>query len=149
MSDTAAPQMTMDTLMTTRFDLVERIAIVEGRHKAELEPLKEALHLTELVIKDELNKSGMNQVKTSAGMAFFKSGDRVKIEDFAGLTLPFILQNNLLHMLYKDVNKTAVREYIAVHKEPPPGLAYETFRTLNWRKAKAKGEPDDDAVSAE
>ena len=49
-------ELTVDLAMSQRFELVEKIAIIQGRHKAELEPLLEVVNLCEQFIKDEMTK---------------------------------------------------------------------------------------------
>ena len=39
-------------------------------------------------------------------------------------------------LLNKALNKTAVKEYIEVNKEPPPGVKYDSYRDLQWRRGK-------------
>ncbi len=63
--DQAQPELSLDDIMSLRFDAVEQIAIIEGRHKAELAPLQETVRECESYIKDELNKSGAQSWKSA------------------------------------------------------------------------------------
>lgn len=132
---TPADSLTIDEIMARRFELVEEIAIISGRHKAELEPRNEELHLCELVIKDEMNRSGLQQIKTGVGMAFFTTKTSCTVEDFDA-TITEIKEKGLWHLLNKAVNKTAVAEYIEENKAPPPGVKYDSYRDLSWRKGR-------------
>ena len=124
-------------VMSRRFALDEQIAIIQGRHKAELEPLIEEKNMCEQYIKQTMLDAGEQQFKTAEGhMTFFTTKDSVKVGDWDGATLPFIIQNNAYHLLNQAVNKTAVKEYIEAHQTPPPGVEYVSFKDLSWRRGK-------------
>jgi hypothetical protein len=129
-------EVTLDTVMERRFDLVEAKAIIEGKHKAELEPLNEELRLCETFIKDEMNRSGMQQCKTSAGMAFFTTKDSVKVGDWDAV-LAYIRENDAFNLLNQAVNKTAVKEFLETNQSAPPGVEYVAYRDLAWRRGKS------------
>ena len=131
-------ELTRDVVMKRRFELEEQIAMIAGRHKAELEPLLEEQKLCELFIKDSMNTAGEQQIKMADGsMAYFISKDSVKVEDFDA-TIAFIQEHGSWHLLNHAVNKTAVKEYIDQHNMPPPGVVYSSYRDLAWRKGKVR-----------
>src|SRR3990167_1475826 len=127
---------TLDEVMSRRFDLVEQVAIIQGRQKAELEPMNEEVRLCETFIKDEMNKAGMQQCKTASGMAYFITKDSVKVGDWDA-ALAYIRENEAFNLLNQAVNKTACKEFIEVNKTAPPGVEYSTFRDLAWRRGKS------------
>ena len=133
MTDELSP----DVVMSRRFDLAEQMDIIAARHKSELAPLAEELHLCEMFIKDFMNTSGSQQFKNTNGhMAFFTTKDSVSVEDFEQ-TVAFIKANDAWTLLNRAVNKTAVKEYIEANNTPPPGVKYESYRDLAWRRGKA------------
>lgn len=124
------------TVMARRFLLEERIAIMEGRHKAELEPLQLELVLCERYIAKTMNDAKEQQFSIGGlGQCFFQTHDTVKVKDW-NQALGFIRANELWHMLTQAANKTSVKEYIELHTAVPPGLLYETRKVLAWRKAR-------------
>lgn len=123
----------LDEVMTRRFELVEEIAIIEGRHKAELEPLKNELSLCEAFVADHMNQTKTDQVKVNGNLAFFKTGDSVSMSDFDAF-INYVLANKATHLLNQAANKTAVKEFIEVNNQPPPGVNYTTFRKVHFRK---------------
>lgn len=127
------PQISVNDVMAQRFKLVEDIAIIEGRHKGELDPLKEELSMCDTFIQQYMNEQGLQQLKTDAGMAFFKSGDSVTVED-AEAFFDFVFKTGSRELLNNAANKTAVKEYIEAKKELPPGIKFDSFRKLNWRR---------------
>lgn len=129
-------ELTVDLAMNQRFKLVEEIAIIQGRHKAELEPLLEVVALCESFIKDEMTKGNMQSLKTAAGhQAYFTTKDSVKVSDWDA-ALAYIKENSAYHLLNQAVNKTATKEFIEAHQTPPPGVEYSSFKDLAWRKGK-------------
>lgn len=139
-----------------RFEVVEQIAILQGKHKGELEPLLEEQKMCEVFIKDFMNTGKMQQYKIDSGdQAFFQNGTRTGVENHEAV-LDYIVDvpplpgleghwdaikkqfRALGHwgILTKAVKKEAVVEYVEVHQIPPPGTKIETFRDLQWRKGK-------------
>jgi hypothetical protein len=155
------PEVTQDAVlasqaMARRFELDTEIAIIQGKHKGELEPLLEEQKLCEVFVKDFMNTSGLQQYKLASGdQAFFQVKDSVSAGDFEA-TLDYIVAAPALpglegvwdailkhiraagnwNILNKAVNKTAVKEYIEVNKAPPPGVKYDSYRDLQWRRGK-------------
>jgi hypothetical protein len=142
--------------MARRFELDTEIAIIQGRHKGELEGLFEEQKLCETFVKDFMNTAGLQQYKIASGdQAFFQAKDSVSAGDFEA-TLDYIVAAPPLtgyeavwaeilkhiraagnwQLLNKAVNKTAVKEYIEVNKAPPPGVKYDSYRDLQWRRGK-------------
>lgn len=157
-------ELTVDLAMSQRFELVEKIAIIQGRHKAELEPLLEVVNLCEAFIKDEMNKGNMQSFK-SAGtghQAYFTTKDSVKMVDWdayvgtvlSAAEIPSTIGSLVFHpaewqevlnyihshaawdLLNHAANKTAVKERIEANKAPPPGVEYSSFKDLAWRRGK-------------
>ena len=126
--------LSVDTVMTRRFQLADEIDEVSRRHKVELEPLKSELELCEQFIKGEMNSSNMQQLKIrDVGMAFFTTKTKCVVEDFEA-TLAEIKEKGLWHMLTKAVSKEAVKDYLEEYQNTPPGVRFEQFKDLSWRR---------------
>ena len=127
----------LDEVMSRRFQLVEDIAIIQGRQKLELEPLNEEVRLCETFIKDEMNKGNMQQWKSSSTghMAFFQTKDSVKVDDWDEV-LAYIREHEAYYLLNHAVGKQAVKEFIEANKSAPPGVEYTSFKDLAWRRGK-------------
>ncbi len=144
--------------MERRFALAEEIALAQGRHKAELEPLLEEQKLCETFVKDFMNNGNMQQYKVASGdQAFFQAKTSAGVVNFEE-TLDYIVEVPPLpgleaawaqikqhiraagnwNLLNKAVNKTAVGEYIETNNAPPPGVKWDSFRDLQWRRGKGK-----------
>ena|SRR3990167_856006 len=124
-------------VMARRFELVEQIGIIEGRHKNELAPLNEELGLCEKFIHESMAAAGEQQVKIEGvGMAYFTTQDSVKVGDWDAI-LGYITENKAYELLNHAVNKSSIKEFIEANKAPPPGVAYESRRVLAWRRGKS------------
>lgn len=132
-----APQeITLDTVMSRRFELDEQIAVMEGQFKNQIAPLKEELTLCEQFVKSQMLATGLQQVKTAAGhQTFFTTKDSVTVEDWDA-ALAFIRKEEAWHLLNHAVGKTSVKEFIEVNNAPPPGVRYDSFKDLAWRRGK-------------
>lgn len=126
--------LSVDTVMTRRFQLADEIDEVSRRHKLELKPLVDELELCEQFVKAEMNTGNMQQLKIrDVGMAYFTTKSKCVVEDFEAV-LAEIKEKGLWHMLTKAVSKEAVKDYIEAYKESPPGVRFEQFKDLSWRR---------------
>ena len=154
-------EITVDQVMARRFELVEQMDVIAGRHKAELQPLAEELKVCELYIKDTMLKGGLQQIKTDAGMTYFTSKDSVTVKDMDEVIgfmlhaapiapaiqsagdpqamwdgiLAHIQAHGLWGLLNRAVNKTSAKELIEA-QTPPPGIEYSSYKDLAWRRGK-------------
>jgi hypothetical protein len=128
-------ELTLDDVMAQRFALVEQIAIIQGKHKAELEPFNEELAMCEAFIQRHMITNGLQSAKTAAGQAFFKSADSVTVED-AEAFFDYVFEHGARELLNNAANKTAVKEFIEANKAVPPGIKFDSFRKLNWMRGK-------------
>ena len=156
-------ELSNEAVMAQRFKLVEDIAIIQGRHNAELAPLNEALKLCEQYVKAFMLEHGLQQNKTANGdMAFFVTKDSATVKDMDGVidtilgaappmlgigltpismdewsvVLQHIRTHALWGLLNKAVNKTAAKELIEAGT-PPAGVEYSSYKDLNWRRGKS------------
>ena len=144
-------------VMARRFDLVEQIGIIQGRHKLELEPLNEELGLCEKFVHESMVTAGEQQVKFDGiGQCYFTTQDSVTVADMDGviktilyaappiedfsperwaIILDYIHAHGLWGLLNRAVNKTAAKEMIEA-KTPVEGVKYEARKVLAWRRGK-------------
>ena len=128
-----AEELTIGQVIARRFALVEEIEKIEAGHKTELQPLKDELYLCEKFTHEEMLRSGQQNTKTDAGMAFFSDKSKAVVEDYDRL-LAEIREKGLWQLLTRAVSKDAVKEYIAEHGQPPVGVKWESYRGLSWRR---------------
>lgn len=161
-----APQVELNPIqvMEQRFEILEQIAIIQGRQSAELAPLLEAVRLSELFIKDQMNKDGSQQIKsaltgdscnfTTKSSVTVKNMDSVigyvvaaspppealgldVVEKWPAI-LAHLQSTGLWALFNQAVNKTTVKEIIKDTNATPPGVEYSEFKDLAWKKGKGK-----------
>lgn len=132
-----ADEVTIDDVMTRRFDLAEQLDRLAAEHKAACAPLNAELDLCETFIRTEMLKAGTQNWKsaTTGHSTHFTTKSKCQVQDFEA-TLAEIRANGLWHLLAKAVSKEAVKEYIDEHKKPPPGVNYSEYRDLAWSRGK-------------
>jgi len=107
---------------------------LDNAHKAKLEPLVAAMEKTESAILEFLDKNHMDSAKCEAGTAYRASKTSATVHDFDAF-MDFVRENDAWHFLEKRVAKTQVDEYVAIHKDLPPGINYTRMASLNIRRA--------------
>jgi hypothetical protein len=106
----------------------------DAAYKTKMEPLVAAMEKTEAAILDFFNKHGMDSAKCEAGTAYTAVRTSATVNDFDAF-LAFVKENDAWHFLEKRVAKTQVDDYVAEHKDLPPGINYTTMAALNVRRA--------------
>jgi hypothetical protein len=107
------------------------------RQKQEMEPLNTMLVKLEAGLIMALDATGGDSIKGTAGTVYRRVFTSVKTDDW-DVVLPWVLENNLEHMLEKRLNKTAVQEYIDANGEAPPGIAIVQENTIGVRRPSSK-----------
>lgn len=159
-----SPQVELNAIqvMEQRFQMLEEIALVQGRHNAELAPLLEAVRLAELFIKDTMNKDGAQQLKSAltGDSCNFTTKDKVTVSDMDAVVgyivdaspvpahIPSMTEElwgavkthlrgtAMWTLLNQAVNKTAVKDVIKETNAVPPGVEYSSFKDLAWKRGK-------------
>jgi hypothetical protein len=172
--DTAPTELNVIQVMEQRFELIEQVAIIQGRHKGELEPLLDAIRLAEIYIKDDMNKNGAQQIKSAltGDSCNFTTKTSVTVKDMGAVigyvveaspvpdpeaipgvtaeTWPLILahlkQTAMWTLFNNAVNKTQVADIIKETNTTPPGVEYSSYKDLAWKRG--KGAPKAAAVAA-
>jgi hypothetical protein len=106
---------------------------IEAEAKAKKAEIDKSLDLLEAWLLNEANVQGVNSFASDAGTAFVKEVDFVNVSDW-NQTLTFIQNNSMWQMLKKDVNKTAVKEFMEATGTPPPGVNYGAKREMQVRR---------------
>jgi hypothetical protein len=82
----------------------------------------------------ELDKAGVDSMKTSLGTVYKSTGSSCTVADWDSV-FSFMQDKEMWQLLNHSVNKTAVTEYLEAHGELPPGVNYTTFTTVNFRRS--------------
>ncbi len=108
---------------------------IKKRHSKELTPLSGKMKTMEAWLLNELNKAGLDSFnKNGVGTAFKSTRTSAKVADWE-VSLDYIKENDLWHMLEKRISKMAVEEFIEANGEAPPGIAITREVTVNIRRS--------------
>jgi len=124
----------IDKIVATYIDLRDKKSQITAGHKVELAPINTALDQAEAFLLKAMQESGATAFSTAAGTAYQSVKTSATVADWPGL-LEFIKERGLWVMLERRVAKTAVDEYVAEHKDLPPGINYHREITVNVRRA--------------
>ncbi|HAY46937.1 MAG TPA: hypothetical protein DCY55_11735 [Gammaproteobacteria bacterium] len=109
-------------------ELRDKKKVLTDEHKLILAPYNEAMTKIENLVLAELQKAGVQNMKTPAGTTYQSTTVRPKIDDWK-LLRPFILDNDLIDMMQMKLTPEAVEQYRESTGELPPGVVItsETF----------------------
>lgn len=124
---------TTEELVSKYVELRDAKDAIAAKAKVDAEPITAAMDTIGSVLLDMMNKSGETSKKTVAGTAFIKLTEFIGVENWDE-TIKFIDEKNMQHMLKRDVNKTAVLEYMKETGTVPPGLKYSAAREVQVRR---------------
>ena len=106
-------------------------AITDG-HKEQLAPYNEAMDQIEAWILNQLQETGAQSVKTSAGpTAYLSTLTKSTVEDPEAF-LDYLKSTGRMDLIDLRPNVTAVQDFLEQHSSPPPGVRVrrETFARI-------------------
>lgn len=109
-------------------------AQMKKRHSEERKPILEKMEKIENAILAHFQKTGQTSSKTDYGTPYISTRDSATVADREAF-LAFVIEGGNLHFLESKANKTAVKEYMEEHEEPPPGVKYTSEQKINVRSS--------------
>lgn len=134
---TEKPIPTIEQVVEKYIELRDTIKREDDAHKARWAPAKEQLEKIEAWILLQAEKQGVNSFATNAGTAYKSLQTRQSITSWDEL-LPFLIENDLTHLLTKNVSKAELLDYQKVNGVLPPGVTIEQFYTINVNRPRGK-----------
>lgn len=134
LEQSAEPQYKIEDVVLRYVQLRDQKDKIAADAKAQTETIGKQLQVIEGWLHGMLQKLGAESFKTEHGTAFIKQTDYAGVQDF-NLVVEYVKQNDAWNLLKKDVNKTAVKEYINEHGVPPPGVNYGMKQEVQVRRA--------------
>jgi len=124
----------VDTLVGTYVKCRDSLTVERKKFKALEKHHKESMDAIANKILQMADEQGVESFATTHGTAFKKKKDFIKVDNWA-LTLDYLMDNNLTHMLTKSVAKAAAKEYMGENNNLlPPGLTYGYVTEINVRR---------------
>lgn len=135
MSDTvAAPPGAIGLLVEGYIRLRDKKAEIKARHEAEMAPVNAMMDKIEIHLLAKMQEQGVESYKTGVGTAYTTTRSSVTCADGAGF-IAWAIETGNTHMIERRAVKTAVDEFVAQHKDLPPGLTYRTETVVNVRRS--------------
>lgn len=107
---------------------------MEARHKEELAPLNEALNALEDYFQKQMEKLGLEQLKSDGGTAYRSTQTSVTTSD-KNAFLDYVRQHDAWHLVDARPAKTAINELVEETGLTPPGVDVKNFVKVNVRRA--------------
>lgn len=109
--------------------------IMEAEHKAAISPYKEAEEAIENALLEYLNENGLQNLNCPDGTAYKTTQTFTKLTDRAAL-LQHCQETGNFDYFTNSLSKETVKEFLASHKSPPPGVEVTEQIVVNIRKGK-------------
>lgn len=130
-----APQVSTDDVILAYIALRDRKDRINADAKAQAAQIDEQLVQLQAWLHNNMLSAGLQSCGSQDGTAFFEDVKFAKVEGGQwDTTLQFIVENKAWHFLKKDINKTAVEEYIGQHGVPPPGINWVVKKEVKVRR---------------
>lgn len=126
--------MKIDKTVAMYIEARDMLAEMKREYEESIKPLKVQMEKLEKKMLGELNKAGVDSMKTSEGTVYKSTGSSCTVADW-DTVFDFMKEKDMWQMLNHSVNKTAVTEYLEANGELPPGVNYTTFTTVNFRRS--------------
>lgn len=127
------PQFKVDEVIAKYIELRDQKDKINSDAKAAVKVVDASLDIIEAWLLNQANEQGVSSFACDIGTAFVKETDFANVSDW-NLTVEFIKKNEMWQMLKKDVNKTAVKEFIDANGVPPPGVNWGSKREVQVRR---------------
>jgi len=105
---------------------------IEESIKPKLAGIREDMLALEGWLLEQAESEGVKSFRTNAGTAFVTTQDSATVADWDKV-LSYIVENEGYDLLEKRVSKTVVRDFIEENGAPPPGVNFNSRRTINVR----------------
>ncbi len=107
--------------------------IMEAEHKAAISPYKEAEEALENALLEYLNANGLQNLNCPDGTAYKTTQTFTKLTDRQAL-LQHCNEIGSFDYFTNALSKEVVKDFVAKHKRPPPGVEITEQITVNVRK---------------
>ena len=125
----------IDQVVAKYIALRDLKAQMKVEYEAKVAPVQAAMDKAEAFILNELDRTGTEAFKTSAGTAYTSTRTAASLADWDLFKEFLAEQEDPFMYLDRRVAKGAVEEYTKEHNDLPPGVNWRVERTVNIRRA--------------
>lgn len=131
----AAAQGVIGKLVEGYITLRDKKAEIKARHEQELAPIQAMLDKIEVHILQHMQEHGVESCRTPVGTAYMSTRTSATCADWDLYRQFCQQQEDPFMFMERRVNKTAIDEYVAVHKDLPPGVNFRSEVVVNVRRS--------------
>lgn len=112
----------------------DTLAEMKREYEESIAPLKRNMEALEKKMLAEMNKVGVDSMRTDAGTVYKSVQASCTVADWDAY-VNFAIEKNMLQLVNRSANKTAVAEYLESVGALPPGVNYTQFTVVNFRRS--------------
>ena len=112
----------------------DTLAEMKREYEESIAPLKRNMEALEKKMLAEMNKVGVDSMRTDSGTVYKSVQASCTVADWEA-ALEFVKEKEMWNLINHSVNKTAVAEYLEKNSSLPPGVNYTQFTVVNFRRS--------------
>lgn len=130
-------KLTLETAISGILRAKEKMADIDDEAKRQKKPLADTVAKLEGWIQAEAEKEGLDKIPTPAGTGYWSTHYKCTVSDQT-VFMDYVKETGDLSLVDKRANKTAVKDFVNEHGQPPPGVNFGGYRVFQIRKATTK-----------
>lgn len=130
-------ELNYETAMAGILRAKEKMAEIDDEAKRKKKPLADTVAKLEAWIQTKAQDEGLDTIPTSAGTGYWSTHYKCTVGDQTAF-MDYVRETGDLSLVDKRANKTAVKEYVNEHGQPPPGVNFGGYRVFQIRKKTVK-----------
>ncbi len=127
------PVIDFDKRVGQYVQLRTKIKQIKDKQAEELKPYNEALEALNNLLLAHLISTNTDSASSSSGTVYKSAKETASISDAAAFWTYVVTQANF-DLLDKRANLTAVKDHIEQHKQPPPGVNFNSRAVVGVRR---------------
>lgn len=124
----------LDKLVGYYVRLRDEKATRKKKYEESVANIEDAMVKCEQAMAKILAQTGATSIATEAGTVYRSTKTMCNVADWDAV-LGFVKENNMWHLLKKDIAKNAVEEYRNEKNDLPPGLNWREEITIGVRRS--------------
>lgn len=130
-------ELTYETAVAGILRAKDKMAAIDEEAKRQKKPLADTVAKLEAWIQTKAMAEGLDTVPTSEGTGYWSTHYKCTVSD-QSVFMDYVRETGDLSLVDKRANKTAVKEYVNEHGQPPPGVNFGGYRVFQIRKKTVK-----------
>lgn len=136
MSDNPTP--TVDERVQTYIQVRNQLKKMKEHYEKEIAPFVDLQNLLTGWLQEFLQQTKVDSAKTKHGTVYSSTKFTASLADPEAF-MKFVKEHDMFELMDQKANANAVKDYVAEHKNLPPGVNLSAVRTIGVRSPKANG----------